>query len=261
MDQFKLGRWTGIKGLAVLLAVSVLTAPLSAAQSHPSTAPQKSFEVATIRQTPPGSMIPAQWSPPGIGRFTATNVSLAFLIQMAFGIDSNQIEMPHWLESEHYDVAAKAEDGIALTREQLKPLMQNLLRQRFHLITHREIKPVHGYALVVAKKGPRLQPTSGGHPPGFRVYVAPGRLEGLNWSMQTLAAMLQHPAGRPVIDKTGITGSYDIKLNFAPDLTTESSLPSVFTALQETLGLKLKAEQVPVEMLVIDHVDKVPTEN
>jgi uncharacterized protein (TIGR03435 family) len=93
------------------------------------------------------------------------------------------------------------------------------------------------------------------------VNVGPGKLEGINWSMPYLATMLTHPAGLPVVDKTGIAGSYDIKLDFAPDLETDSSLPSVFRALQDTLGLKLLAQQVPVETLVIDHVERAPTEN
>jgi uncharacterized protein (TIGR03435 family) len=114
---------------------------------------------------------------------------------------------------------------------------------------------------VVAKGGAKLTATKGDQPPGTRVHIVSGDLQGLNWSMQTLAAMLQTPAGLPVIDKTGIKGSYDIKLEYAPQLDADSSLPSVFTALQETLGLKLESQKVPVEMLVIDHVDRVPTEN
>lgn len=220
------------------------------------------FEVATIRQTPPGGRGDAVWSPPGIGKFLASNVSLAFLIRMAYAVDDDQIMgKPGWLESELYDVVAKPESGIALSREELRPRLQALLQQRFHLDAHRETKLVRGYALVVAKGGPRLKATKGDHWPGFRVHVGGGELNGLNWSMPTLAAMLQAPAGLPVVDKTGIAGSYDIKLEFAPDLSADSSLPSVFTALRETLGLKLESQMVPVEMLAIDHVDRIPTEN
>ena len=79
--------------------------------------------------------------------------------------------------------------------------------------------------------------------------------------MAVLASMLTRPVGRPVVDKTGITGNYDIALNFAPEGSTDSTLPSIFTALQEQLGLKLEPQKVPVEMLVIDHLEKVPSEN
>ena len=80
-------------------------------------------------------------------------------------------------------------------------------------------------------------------------------------SMSALAAMLALFAKQPVVDKTGIGGSYEINLKFAPNETTDSSYPSVFTAVQEQLGLKLESQKVPVEMLVIDHLDKMPTEN
>jgi uncharacterized protein (TIGR03435 family) len=84
---------------------------------------------------------------------------------------------------------------------------------------------------------------------------------GVNWSMSNLAAQLERPAGLPVVDKTGLTGSYDIKFDYAPDVGKESSLPSLFTALQETLGLRLEQQKVPVDFVVIDRVDRVPTEN
>jgi uncharacterized protein (TIGR03435 family) len=120
---------------------------------------------------------------------------------------------------------------------------------------------VSGYALVPAKAGPKLAATRGDRFPGFRINVGPGRLEGINWSMPYLAGMLQRAAGLPVADETGIAGSYDIKLEFAPDLEEPSRLPSLFTAIRETLGLELKAQKIPVANLVIDHVDRTPTDN
>jgi uncharacterized protein (TIGR03435 family) len=235
----------------------------SAAAQAPQDAPSlPSFEVATIRQTPPGNQENGFWTPPGVGLFTAHSVSLAFLIQIAFGVDGNQISgSPKWLDSDLFDVAAKPENGILLSREELRPRLQNLLQQRFHLATHFDTKMVRGYALVAAQGGPKLKATAGDRLPGFRIYVGPGRLEGINWSMPYLAAMLQKPAGLPVADKTGIAGSYDIKLEFAPDIETDSPLPSLFTALRERLGLELKAQKVSVQILVIDHLDRVPTDN
>ncbi|HWZ51722.1 MAG TPA: TIGR03435 family protein [Granulicella sp.] len=111
--------------------------------------------------------------------------------------------------------------------------------------------------LSISKGGPKPQASKGDRPPGYRVYVGPGRLEGLNWSMQNLATMLQPAAGMPVVDKTGVAGGYNIKFDFAAD--SDSSLPSLFTALRESLGLKLKAQKVPVAVIVIDHVDRAPT--
>ncbi len=181
---------------------------------------------------------------------------------MAYGIDEDQIGgKAKWMDSEFFDVVVKPEGGIPLSREQLKPVLQELLKDRFHLIAHSEPKLIKGYMLVCAKKGPKLQPSNGDKPPNLRVYVGPGRLEGLNWSMPYLATMLQHPAGLPVVDQTGLTGAYDIKLYFAPDIDQESSLPSLFTALHEALGLELRPGKVSVPMLVIDHPDRIPTEN
>ncbi|MEO6804075.1 MAG: TIGR03435 family protein [Granulicella sp.] len=241
------------KQIASLLLALLLT-PLYFAQ-------QPTFEVATIRHTD-GNPNEGSWSIPGSGKFTAHNLPLSQLIVLAYGIDKNQIaNKPSWLDSDLFDVNAKPSGNIALTCEELKPLLQSLLKERFHLATHTEIKLMPGYALTVAKSGPKLQPTKGSQFPNFRLRVDNTELNGLNWSMAFLATNLQHPAGRPVVDKTGLTGSYDLKLDFAPDTATDSPLPSIFTAIQDTLGLKLESQKVPVEVLVIDGVNRNPTEN
>jgi len=224
--------------------------------------PQSTLEVATVRPTPRSEIGSSIWSPPGIGRFSAHCVTVPFLIHMAYGIDEDQIGgKAKWMDSEFFDVVVKPEGGIPLSREQLKPVLQALLKDRFHLIAHGESKLMKGYILVCAKNGPKLQPSNSDKPPNFRIYVGPGRLEGLNWSMPYLATMLQHPVGLPVVDQTGLTGTYDIKLYFALDVDQESSLPSLFTALHEDLGLELRPGKVSIPMLVIDHLDRIPTEN
>lgn len=245
--------------MTALVAGFLLTLPVRAQGARP---PDASFEVATIRETPPNEVGDSRWSPPGVGRFDADHVTLGFLIHLAYGVDENEIAgKPKWFDSTHYDLAAKPEDGIRLTREQLQPMLRNLLQQRFHLATHFETRMERGYALVTAKGGPKLEKTAGGKPPGFRILVAPGDLQGVNWSMPWLAAMLQQVMQEPVADETGLAGSYDVNLHFAPDVETESALPSVFTAVKETLGLELKARRVPVQWLVIDHVEEMPTAN
>jgi len=189
-------------------------------------------------------------------------VTLPFLIHMGYGIDEDQIVgRAKWMGSEFFDVVVKPSGEIPLTREQLKPVLQQLLRDRFHLTAHSDLEHVKGYMLVCAKNGPKLQPSNNDKPPNFRIYVGPGRLEGLNWSMAFLATTLQHPAGLPVVDQTGLTGAYDIKLNFAEGQGAESALPSLFTALHDGLGLELKLGKVSIPMLVIDHLDRNPTEN
>jgi len=185
------------------------------------------------------------------------------LIQLAYDVDGSQIaNKPGWLDSNLYDIDAKAEAGVPLTREELKPRLQNLLWERFHLVVHTEIRSLRGYALVVAKGGPNLIPTKAEHFPGWVGGVYPGQMRGANWTMAHLAKYLTAPAGFPVVDQTGITGSYDIAFSYnpKPDDAT-SNLPGLNEALKEATGLMLKDQKIPVETIVIDSVDKVPTAN
>jgi len=221
---------------------------------------QASFEVATVKAAPQGNAAQGGWSLPGIGSFWAKSLPLARLIQLAYGINDEQIAgKPGWFETDLFDVNAKPEDGVKLSREELKPRLQGLLRERFHLETHFETRLQKGYALILAKDGPRLTATKADKPPGWRAGVYPGRVEGKNWSMPFLAMQLGPAAGSPVVDKTGLTGSYDVALLYAADAEKDPGLPSLFTAIRETLGLQLEAQKVPVETLVIDRVDRVPT--
>ncbi len=246
-----------VTGVIRLFLIGTMASAHSLAQAQAPARP--SFEVASVKRNPPGSTGVMSISPLGAGRFTATHVSLDVLIGLAFGVDSNRISGKlNWLSSEYYDVTAKPEGDGGLTSEQLRPLLQRLLEQRFGLAVHRQIKDVQGYALVVTKGGPRLQ-ASQGAPAHF--YILANGLRCQNASIGTLAGMLSQPAGRPVVDATGITGNYDITLEYAPEAAADSSLPSIFTALQEQLGLKLVPQKVPYEMLVIDHLERVPTEN
>jgi uncharacterized protein (TIGR03435 family) len=221
-----------------------------------------SFVIATVKPVPDADPNTGNWSYPGIGRFTGTHVSLAVLIQLAYDVTDAQIaNKPGWLETTAYDVVAKPEAGIKLSREELKPRLQNLLEERFHLKVHTEIRPVRGYALVIGKGGPRLNPTQHENFPGDFVDVSSGHMNGAHWSMQQLAKYLARPAGFPVVDQTGITGRYDINFSYNPKPEDNGDLPPLGTALEQATGLSLKEQRVPVETIVIDSVDKVPTEN
>jgi len=241
------------------LRCSVVFAAICAAQAQ---TPQPSFEVATVRPAPHADPGTGSWSLPNIGRFTATHVSLALLMQLAYGVDKSQIvNQPNWLDTNLYDVAAKPEDGIRLSRDELRPRLQELLRERFHLVVHRETRRERAYALVIAKGGPRLSPTKGSAFPGYRIDVSAGQMRGLNWSMPMLAKYLTAAAGFPVVDETGLTGSYDISFSYDPGATGETALPPLDVALREATGLWLKPAKVPVEVIVIDSADPVPTAN
>jgi len=232
------------------------------AQAPADKPPLPAFDVATIRPDPDGDPKQGSWSRPGMGTFKASHLSLEMLIRLAYGVDAKQIlNEPRWLTGNLYDITAKPEAGISLSREELRPRLQDLLQQRFHLVCHTETRDEPGYILVIAKHGAKLTPTHGAPFPGFRQNVNPGNLKGLNWSMTDLATYTSSLIAKPVVDRTGISGSYDFSIEFARDDDATSTLPSLFTALEETCGLKLSAAKVPVQVLVIDSVDPSPTPN
>jgi uncharacterized protein (TIGR03435 family) len=243
-------------GVATVFALNTVTAPQLSAQAS---TPPSAFEVASVRLITPGKGGMISISPAGSPTFTATNIDLEILIGMAYGVDSDNIlKGPSWLGSQQYDVTAKAEGNPQLTYEQLRAPLQKLLQERFQLAVHRQMKEGSGYALVAAKNGPKLQESKGDAP---HAYILKGGLNLQNASLDDLAGTLKRPAGRPVVDETGIKGKFDIKLDYAPEGAANSDRPSLFTALQEQLGLQLVARKVPVEMLVIDRVERVPSEN
>jgi len=163
------------------------------------------------------------------------------------------------MESTLYDVSAKPDSEKGPTYDQLKPMLQQLLAQRFNLLTHGDKREMKGYSLVVAKAGQRLTASRSEGP--VSAFITANRLQAAGVKMKDLAALLTLALKEPVKDDTAITGTFDVKLNYAPLGAMDSSSPSIFTALQEQLGLKLEPARVAVQMVVIDHVDRVPTEN
>ena len=214
------------------------------------------FEVASVKISSAGNFA---ISPYGQGRFSIRSASLTLLLSLAYNVSDAQISGgPSWRDSEYYDVTAKPEDGVPLTYDELRPRLQELLAQRFKLATHREVRQSPGYALVVAKGGPNLKIAN--RESSTLGSILPGGLRAPGISMDSFAAMLARPVNRPVVNQTGLAGTYEIAVDYAPEAVADSSLPSIFTALQEQLGLKLDARTIPVEMIVIDHVEH-PTEN
>jgi uncharacterized protein (TIGR03435 family) len=240
--------------------------PLVFAQSAASsaTAPQSEFEAVSIHMVDPHAAEDASRSsissfPTNL--FTMRGVPLTFLVQFAYNIESADYiaAMPGWMESQEYDVSAKVEGDQQLTPEQMRPMLQRLLNQRFHLAFHRETKMTSGFELIIAKGGPKVQPSKDTGKPFAQILS--NRLDVGHMDAQHIAGVLAHRAGQPVVDKTGLIGNYDFTLSYAPANGPNSNLPDFFTALQEQLGLKLESQKVPVDFLVIDHVDKIPTEN
>lgn len=218
------------------------------------------FDVASVRLVSEKDRGVTSISSPGEAEFKAHNVTLTVLVGFAFGVDSGRqiVNEPAWMESEQCDVAAKVEDRQKLSNDELKLLLQNLLQDRFGLAYHRETRMHKGYALVAGKRGPKLHPSNGC---ADHAYILPDGISARAISLETLAALLSRPMGGSIEDKTGIAGKFDIELKYDPNEASDSSLLSLATALDETLGLKLVRQDVSEEVIVIDPVDRIPTDN
>jgi len=242
-------RRTLLLAIACTLAV-VHTLPCAAQ-------PRLEFEVASIKPAPPGAGNTTMKFEPG-GRFRATGAPLNALIQLAYGVKDFQVSgRPTWADSESYesyDVVAQPAAGVTLNRDQLKVAIQALLADRFKLKFHRETKDLPIYSLVVGKNGPKL--TKNIDAPGPGATIGSGQLKGSKISMSILADLLAQLLDRTVRDDTGISGDFDVKLNWDPGQTANMDGPSIFTALQEQLGLKLNAQKGPVEILIIDSAER-----
>jgi uncharacterized protein (TIGR03435 family) len=209
--------------------------------------------------------------------FRAKNVSLKHLLVNAYGIrEGLMFGLPGWASSSKFDITAKVTDPdlnalSSLSREQRQAMLAALLVDRFHLKIHTEIKELPVYELVIAKDGPKLK-TSAVPPPDAdnpdrlglgHFNVQNTEITATGVKLSDLAGNLSFPLDRTVIDKTGLTGRYDFRLQWTADDVPSGATdapPNLFTAIQEQLGLKLQAAKGPVETLVVDHVEK-PTDN
>jgi bla regulator protein BlaR1 len=292
-------------GLAVLSApivIGVLTAPTIHAQNAPANTPK--FEVASIRACQDPSNGPAPHSSPG--RLATDCHELLNLIGNAYNafadghLNFNAEPAPinggpPWLQSASYDINAKAE-GNPSVEMMLGPMMQRLLEDRFQLKIHRQTSEGPVYFLTVARGGPKLHPFTEGsctpfsNPPpplqpgtkycGSTISGITSSLEALGATLDEFSKTLRTLVDRPVIDKTGITGRFDLRVKFSREGTDLAAIPAgerspragtvrpvrdpdpseIFTAIQEQLGLKLESGRGPVDTLVIDHIER-PTEN
>jgi uncharacterized protein (TIGR03435 family) len=270
---------------ALLAMVCLLSVPLTDAQS-PTARP--AFEVASVKPDARGGN--ASYVQASPGRLSPTNFSLRGLIVFAYGVRDYQISGdPAWLGSDYYDIQAKAE-GNAPVKQMEGPMLQALLEDRFRLRLHRETRQLPAFELSVAKGGPRLQrskegscvpysldapappPPARGEPrpvfcgfPHWGVEGSNRTLDGIGIGMANLASSLSRSElHRTVTDRTGLSGTFDVHLKWAPDAgepSADSAGPSLLIALQEQLGLKLESTRAPTEVLVIDHIDRAPTGN
>jgi uncharacterized protein (TIGR03435 family) len=200
--------------------------------------------------------------------FQARGFTVQMLIHAAYGFDDNLVSgAPGWLNSEHYSLEAKVATADVPALAKLDPKQRNVLLQpvltdRFQLKFHLETKQLPVYSLIVVKTGVKFakSPPGDSTEPQFR--MKEGHLNCQRLPMSILTQWLTLHVGRKVIDNTGLTDKYDIALEWSPDTSASEvgSGPSLFTAIQEQLGLKLVPDKGPVETFVIDHVER-PSEN
>jgi len=199
---------------------------------------------------------------------TASCVPVGFIVESAYHLfDSTRIVgLPEWAKdpSQMYSIEARVsgEDAAAfskLSREEKLGMMQSVLADRFHMKSHMEPRPMPAYDLVVAKSGPRLKEPAPDEPGRSQFGAPTGEVKWVNSLLTNLMFLLGRETGRPVVDKTGLTGKYDFTLEFEPVARAgkeDTGRPSVFTALEEQIGLKLVPAKEPVDVLVIDSIEQ-----
>ncbi|RXH56428.1 CHP03435 domain-containing protein [Granulicella sibirica] len=232
--------------------------PMVLAQAGPA------FEVATIKPAAPSPDGHTHIIYPPDGRFSAINITLVALMEWAYGMPSRQIlDGPGWLGSTRFDIEAKSDeetDGRIRKgsgeegREIKRGMVRALLEERYEMKVHTETRVLPAYDLVVAKGGSKLPLTKSD---GKTIGTGRTYFHGQGLTVTLIAEQLSQIAGRVVVDKTGLSERYDVKLDWTPDsaMAGEDSPPPLFTAIQEQLGLKLDAAKEPVPVLVVDHID------
>jgi uncharacterized protein (TIGR03435 family) len=270
---------------SITLAIRIITLPTFAQSTRPA------FEVASIKPNTSGSGSSRSGTRDG-GYFFATNVSLKSLILQAYGLQDFQVSGgPDWIDSDRFDIEARAEAGAVIQDEPpdsgrpstFALMLQSLLEERSQLKLRRETRDLPAYLLVVGRDGSKLKATVKGQPgPGGLTFGSArtsgaGRnglsMSGSGMSAAALARMLGQQLRRTVIDRTNLEGMFDFALTWTPQSpatvlgpggdvppAADPSGPSIFTAVQEQLGLRLESTRAPAEVLIIDSVQR-PSEN
>jgi uncharacterized protein (TIGR03435 family) len=248
---------------ASLAAVSLIVLAATAAPCQTVVGPS-TFEVASVK--PDDSDTGVDRISISKGDLIIRNVSLKRLIAMAHGIPESReylLSGPEWLDSERFDISARYPPETPNT--DVLVMLQSLLAERFHMAIHRELRQFSGYALLIGKGGPKLHSAASPRPSAMFRALA-GHASGSSASMPDLADRLSRPPfelERPVVDFTALPGRFDLTLDWSPtDKQGENGIgPSLFTALEEQLGLRLEPRKLPLEVLVVDRANKVPAEN
>ena len=274
-----------VAAFVLIVPASTVCAPVVRAQTQaPAAAPVEpavSFDVISVKPNKSSlgayGLVTTGFTADG---FRGANVPVHSLLLQAYGLHEGEvIGEPAWASSEVFDIEAKvAGPDVAafskLDSDQRQAMLQQVLAERFKLAAHRETRELPVYALSVAKGGPKLKesaidpsvPASARRGGGIRMSM--GMISANECTIPYFLSMLSRQLGRTILDRTGLTGNYDFTLRWMPDNGTSASsdgaqadaLPSIFTALQEQLGLKLESTKAPASVLVIDHLER-PSQN
>lgn len=244
-----------LRPMAALRVLAIGGLASIALLAQPAATERLEFEVASVRLHPPSDGPPRVSMAGEHGSIRYINVTLRNCIRKAYGMRIYPLaNAGDPLAIERYDIIAKAAGDAS--EEQTRRMLQALLEERFKLAVHRETKELPVFALVVGKKGPKFRAVKDD---GSNTEIGGGeghRIKAHHITMQQLAGALQGYVGDPVLDETGLTGLYDLNLDFTVDENMSAEGPRIFEAVQEQLGLKLEGRKGPVEVIVIDHMEK-----
>lgn len=239
----------------MILPLLVLIGTIAFAQPGPS------FEVASIKPNVQGEAAGFDFDFTADGGIRSRNFTVWNLIRSAYNLrDLQMTGGPSWIKSQGFDIQAKPlQNGTSVPRDQTLQMIQELLEDRFKLKFHRETRQIAAFALTIGPRGPQLLPAREG-----RGRTMMGDLDAPSLTLISLCHVLEFDLDRPVVNQTGLDGPFAIRLQWASDRTpkeaADPSRPSLFTAIQEQLGLKLEATRAPLEMFFIDGIER-PSEN
>ena len=225
------------------------------------------FEVASVKLADPGGANPGDIprnmdSSPG--HFIMRNVPLRHCLEWAYDLKDYEVTGPEWIKSDNrYDIVANA-PGPASDNE-MRLMLQTLLTERFQMKLHRETKNLDVYALLPGKGVPKVKEATADEETALGAGPN-GTVKFTKQPLSRLTFMLSRRMDKPAIDMTGLKGLYDFTLDtsglgFSGNPPADTSAPSIFTTIQENLGLRLEAQKAPIQILVVDHAEKAPTAN
>jgi uncharacterized protein (TIGR03435 family) len=249
--------FTGIRAGAILVTAFVLTCFGQGSAQSPS------FDAASIRASTTQGRTRILTSP---GTLTMRNINLLDMVSWAYDIPHLQISGPAWMQTARFDLIAKGEGGG--NDDRLRLMLRRLLAERFGFRAHFEQKEMKAYVLMLQKDGPKFKESTGDGPPEF-TKAGRGMLVAHRVTMAALADELSDPLRRPVIDRTGLKGKYEIRIDirgFTPPggdngPNPDEVLSILFNAIPAQLGVKLESTKENVKLLAVDHMEQQPTAN